>query len=79
MAEKAWERLKPGGRMLLLFEAQTPSFLSRVIGRLYPFLSAHLVAENEYRRFPGRVVLEDHFSGPLGDLALLVLEKPETS
>jgi SAM-dependent methyltransferase len=76
VAVKAWERLKPGGCMLLLFEAQTPSFLSRVIGRIYPFLSAHLVVENEYRRFPGQVILEDHFSGPLGDLALLVLEKP---
>jgi SAM-dependent methyltransferase len=77
VAEKAWERLKPGGRMLLLFEAQASSIFSRVIGRFYPFLSAHLIAENEYRRFPGRVVLEDHFPGPLGDLALLVLEKNE--
>lgn len=77
VAEKAWERLKPGGRMVLLFEDQATSTLSRVIGRIYPFFSAHLVEENEYRRFPGRVVLEDHFSGPLGDLALLVLEKPQ--
>jgi len=78
VAEKAWERLKPGGRMALLFEAQTGSLLSRAIGRLYPSFSAHLVTKNEYRRFPGQIVLEDHFSGPLGDLALLVLEKPET-
>lgn len=75
VAEKAWEQLKPGGRMLLLFEDQSPSFLSRAIGRLYPLLSAHLVSKTEYRRFPGQVVLEDHFFGPFGDLALLVLEK----
>ena len=77
VAEKAWELLKPRGRMVLLFEAQASSFLSRVIDLIYPFFSAHLVEENEYRRFPGQVVLEDHFSGPLGDLTLLVLEKPQ--
>jgi len=75
VAEKAWSRLKPGGRMVLLFEAQASSVYSRMIGRLYPFFSAHLVEENEYQRFPGQVIMENHFSGPLGDLALLVLEK----
>ncbi len=30
VAEKAWERLKPGGRMMLLFEAQDRSLLGRV-------------------------------------------------
>jgi SAM-dependent methyltransferase len=78
VAEKAWERLKPGGRILLLFEARTGSFLSRTIDRIYPFFSACLVGENEYRSFPGLVAREDHFSGPLGDLALLVLEKKES-
>jgi SAM-dependent methyltransferase len=77
VAEKAWERLKPGGRMLLLFEAEAPSFLSRSLGWFYPFLSTHRVTQNEYQQFPGQAVLESHFSGPLGDLALLVLEKPE--
>ena len=63
--------------MLLLFEDQAPSFLSKVIDRVYPFIGAHLVKKSDYRRFPGRVVLENHFSGPLGDMALLVVEKPE--
>jgi 2-polyprenyl-3-methyl-5-hydroxy-6-metoxy-1,4-benzoquinol methylase len=76
VAEKAWGRLKPGGRMILLFEDQAPSFLSRLVGWIYTgYLEAHLVPESEYRRFPGQVVLESHFSGPVGDLALLVLEK----
>lgn len=79
VAGKALERLKPGARMVLLFEDQVGSFLSQLIDRVYPFVSAHLVEENDYRRFPGQVVLENHFSGPLGDLALLVLEKPETT
>jgi SAM-dependent methyltransferase len=77
VAEKAWEVLKTGGRMVLLFEAKTDSILSRVINRLYPFLSAHLVEEDQYRRFPGSLFSEEHFSGPVGDLTLLVLEKPE--
>ena len=76
VAEKAWDRLKPGGRVALLFEDEANSVLSRIVGRIYPFFSASLVSENEYRRFPGKVVSENHFSGPLGDLALLVLEKP---
>jgi SAM-dependent methyltransferase len=76
VAEKAYERLKPGGRMVLLFEDEASSFLSRVIGWTYLFFSARLVSEIEYRRFPGQVVSESHFSGPFGDLALLVLEKP---
>lgn len=79
VAEKAWERLKPGGRIVLLFETQAWSFSSRLIGWIYSYLGAHLVEENEYRRFPGQVVLENHFSGPLGDLTLLVLEKPEAT
>jgi SAM-dependent methyltransferase len=78
VANKAWKQLKPGGRMILLFEAKADSMLSRLINRIYPLLSAKLVTKNEYRNFPGEFILEKHFSGPLGDLALLVLEKPET-
>ncbi|MAT41377.1 MAG: hypothetical protein CL609_03475 [Anaerolineaceae bacterium] len=78
VANKAWEQLKPGGRMVLLFEAKADSMLSRIINRIYPFFSAHLVEKKVYRCFPGEVILENHFSGPLGDLALLVIKKAET-
>lgn len=77
VVEKAWEHLQPGGRMVLLFEAQADSLLSRIINQLYPLFSAKLVAKSEYRNFPGEIILKKHFPGPLGDLALLVLEKPE--
>lgn len=77
VVKKTWEYLSPGGRMVLLFEAQADSILSRLINQIYPFFSAKLVAKSEYRNFPGEIILEKHFSGPLGDLALLVLEKPE--
>lgn len=77
VAEKAWERLKPGGYMVLLFEDQTQSFLSGVINWVYSFIGAQLIGESEYRQFPGEVVSEEHFSGPLGDLVLLVLKKSE--
>ncbi|OJX40283.1 MAG: hypothetical protein BGO78_15050 [Chloroflexi bacterium 44-23] len=77
VVEKAWEHLQPGGHMVLLFEAQADSLLSRIINQIYPLFSAKLVAKSEYRNFPGEIILEKHFSGPLGDLALLVLEKPE--
>ncbi len=77
VAEEAWQHLKPGGQMVLLFEDQSSSFLSGVISRIYPFFSAHLITASEYRRFPGQVVLEKHYSGPLGDLALLVLQKTD--
>ncbi len=60
VAEKAWERLKPGGRMMLLFEAQDRSLLGRVTEPIYRFISAHRIQEEEYRAFPGQVVLEKH-------------------
>ncbi len=77
-ANKAWEQLRPGGRMVLLFEDEALTNLSRLVDRIYPFLAARLVRASDYRRFPGQVVDEQHFSGPLGDLALLVLEKPRS-
>jgi len=77
VAEKAWQQLKPGGRMVLLFESRTSSLLSRIAERAYPLMNASLVDETEYKSFPGQVVREDHFSGPLGDLTLMVIEKSD--
>ncbi|MBI4498052.1 MAG: class I SAM-dependent methyltransferase [Chloroflexi bacterium] len=76
VVQKAWERLHPGGHMLLLFETETGSWTNRLLRPLFHFGSARFVPEEVYRRFPGRVAV-DRFAG--GVLALVVLEKPEPS
>jgi SAM-dependent methyltransferase len=77
VVKKAWEKLEPGGRMELLIETQGRSFSDLVTGFLYNFIRAHRIETNEYQWFPGQLVSEDHFSGPFGELTLLVLEKPK--
>lgn len=74
VARKAWGNLKPGGHMVLLFESQADSWISRSIDRVYPFFSARLVRENEIQRLPG-VQSDRRFSGPLGELALITSEE----
>jgi SAM-dependent methyltransferase len=74
VAEKAWEQLKPGGHLVLLFEVEAGSWLSRLVDRVYPFFSARLVRNKEVRQFPG-VQRDRRFSGPLGDLALVIARK----
>jgi hypothetical protein len=46
-----------------------------VTNLIYPLIGAHRILENEYRQFPGQVMLEEHFPGPFGKLTLLVLKK----
>lgn len=75
-AEKAFTLLKPGRHMVLLFEDQSSSLKGRMIEQTYSLINTHLVREVDYRRFPGTVLTEQHFSGPVGDIAILVLEKP---
>lgn len=76
VARKAWERLKPGGHMVLLFEAEADTWLSRLIDSIYPFFSASLVRDEEVQRMPG-IRSDRRFSGPFGDLALTVAQKPD--
>lgn len=76
VVEKAYVWLKPGGHIVLLFEDQSSSLTRLVVDKIYSLMNAHLVQEAEYRRFPGTVVAEKHFSGPSGDVAVFVLEKP---
>jgi SAM-dependent methyltransferase len=75
VVEKAWDRLRPGGHMLLLFEVETPSWRGGLWERILPFAHARLVPESVYGRFP-RQMSFDRFTGPMGDLALIVLHKP---
>lgn len=75
VTRKAWDQLRPGGHLVLLFEVETDTLLSGLINRVYPFFSARQVREEEIRRMPG-VTSVQRFSGPLGVLALVTAEKP---
>jgi SAM-dependent methyltransferase len=75
MVSKSWERLKPGGEMVLLFIVSTDTFISRIISRIYPFFNARLISEDELRAFPGIQSIK-RFFGPLGELVLVTLSKP---
>jgi YHS domain-containing protein len=49
---KAWERLRPGGHVVLIFETAGDSWGNPVVGYLWRWFSARLVPEAEARRFP---------------------------
>jgi SAM-dependent methyltransferase len=76
VVKKALERLSTDGHIILLFETKSNTLLSQIIDRVFPFFSIRLVREDQVHQFPG-ILLEQHHSGPLGDLALVVLEKPD--
>ena len=75
VTHKAWDQLRPGGHLVLLFEVKSDTWLSGLINRVYPFFSARQVREEGIRRMPG-VSSVQRFSGPLGVLALVTAEKP---
>lgn len=54
---KARDRLRPGGRIVLLFELDGQSMRGSVLRRLWRFFGAPLVAENDTRCWPGLVLL----------------------
>jgi SAM-dependent methyltransferase len=78
VAQKAWERLAPGGHMILLLEAQADSTWSRLLDWIYPVIGGRLVRDDDIRQFPG-VISVERYAGPLGDLALVIVEKKATS
>lgn len=78
VVDKAWERLRPGGHAVLLFEIETGSWRSYFWDRVFRFFSARLVPREFYERFPGSMAF-DQFPGAPGDLALIVLHKPTKS
>lgn len=75
VVRKAWDRLAPGGHVVLLFEASADTIFSKVTDKVYPFFSAWRVSEDEIQKYPG-ISSDQRYHGPLGDLALVVLEKP---
>jgi SAM-dependent methyltransferase len=75
VVQQAWDRLRPGGHVLPLFEISSSSWRSRLWNRALRFFSAQVVPQEVTERFPGGVA-SDVFPGPFGDLALIVLHKP---
>ncbi len=76
VATKAWDRLRPGGHMVLLFEVKTDARRDRVVDAVWRFFSARLLREEEYRHIPGLISLR-RFAGIGPMLALLVSRKPD--
>lgn len=75
VATKAWDRLRPGGHMVLLFEVKTDAWRDQVVDAVWGFFSAHLLREEEYRHIPGVISLR-RFPGIGPMLALLVSRQP---
>jgi SAM-dependent methyltransferase len=61
VADKAWEKLRPGRQMVLLIKTQARSIVNQVTDTIYSLIGAHCIKENEYRQFPGQVMVEEHF------------------
>jgi len=76
VAWKAWERLTPGGHMVLFFEVWDDTWRSRVTEPVWRFFTAHLLREEEYYYFPG-VASVDCFRGLWTSVGLLVSHKPD--
>lgn len=76
VVEKAWQRLVPGGYLVLLFMIKKGwvNFCAAPILKLANARISYGAEENVYRRFPG-MVSRDLFVG--GSAALTVLHKPE--
>ncbi|MDT8304393.1 MAG: methyltransferase domain-containing protein [Anaerolineae bacterium] len=75
VVEKAWQQLRAGGHVVLLFEVEDDSWYSRLENRVLGFLDAQQVPAATVRQFPG-LKRFDRYAGPFGKLALVVLEKP---
>jgi SAM-dependent methyltransferase len=75
VVRKAYQHLRPGGHMILLFGIHTGFWWGRVVNRCLHFISARHLPEEIYFDFPGLHHVRT-FRGPYGDLALIVLRKP---
>ncbi|MBE0448277.1 MAG: methyltransferase domain-containing protein [Actinobacteria bacterium] len=78
VVNKAWKQLKPGGHIILLFEARSKSWQSRVVDWVWGFFSARLTRKDEYDRFPG-IMSTDIFPTAGAPAVLITLQKPETT
>lgn len=74
VVEKAWWQLPRGGHIVLLFEVEAEGWYSRLENRALGFFAAQQVPAEVVAQFPG-LQRFDRYSGPFGQLALVVLEK----
>ncbi len=75
VVRKAWQRLRPGGDMILFFEISTGFWWGQMVDHLLRFLSARHVPEEIYLKFPGLAAVS-RYRGLFGDVALVTLHKP---
>jgi len=76
--QKAWERLRPGGHAIFLFEVEGGCWSSRLGSGLLRLFNARLIGRNEYERFPG-LISAQHFESALTPAELVVLGKPDAA
>jgi hypothetical protein len=67
--------LREGGHILLLFSIRADSVQSHLWDSFITIARAGVVDEQVVHGFPGLIFLE-RYSGALGDLAIVILEKP---
>jgi SAM-dependent methyltransferase len=75
VVQKAWDRLRSGGAIVLLFEVPGHYWWSRVENRILHFFSADQVSALRYKQFPGLASVRI-FRGLFGDVGLFALCKP---
>jgi SAM-dependent methyltransferase len=71
----ATDRVRPGGRLVLLFEADGDSWRERAFRRAWQFFGARLVPERDYAAWPGAVSIR-RFPGRSPSVVLAVLTRP---
>jgi SAM-dependent methyltransferase len=71
----AVERLRPGGRLVLFFEADGDSLRERALRRVWRFFGARLVPEREYLAWRGTISLR-RFPAVGPSVVLAILSRP---
>lgn len=71
----AWNRLRPGGHLVLLFEADGNSWRERALRRAWLFFGARLVPERDYATWPGAISIR-RFPGLSPSVVLAVIARP---
>jgi len=72
LVASAADRLRPGGRLVLLFEADGDSWRERALRRAWQFFGARLVPEIDYATWPGVISIR-RFAGLSPSVVLAVL------
>jgi SAM-dependent methyltransferase len=72
----AWDRLRPGGHLVLFFEADGSSWRERALRRAWLFFGARLVPERDYAAWPGAISVR-RFPGLSPSVVLAVNAGPQ--